>query len=160
MKKTLILSLFFICIGYEGYSQEKNQLSQMINETFLRYIQYEKEWCAKNGKKLNFNGYYISLEHLPMEFTFTEEILDYPFKYIYVSCSDIKKTLKQKRPVLYLGGPIIKGDEIELIVSLRTVNRKRNIINISSGAFWFSCKWKYSVEDNKWKLISEEVGGI
>lgn len=159
-----LLLLFF---SIDAFAQSNNQLFEMINASFIKYVGVEKEHYANrmavNGNSefhpLRFTDIYIALENYPLGFEFSSQIKELGFQFIYLQSNAAKKILNKPKTVVFMIGPTIEDNTLTIMFSPRIVTRKGDNINIIVSD-WVKCTWQYMCDSRKWELIDVKSGGI
>lgn len=159
MKKSLILILL-IFSSFHVFSQNNNQLFEMINVSMMKYIEIQ-EGYANEGiiRPLDFSKIYLLTDNYPLNFEFSAEIRDKGFQFVSLK-SYRKSFFKTSKHVIAFMGPIIEGDIIKITFSDWSVSFKNNNLNIGVGSGWVTSSWRYSNSTEKWELSSVTPGGI
>lgn len=166
MKKFLTTAVLLFIL-HNVFSQEKNQYYEMLNVSFLKYIdcmdQNRKQIIITRGgmevDPIRFDNGFIALDYLPMGFELSQEILAFGFRGVYLNSVKARKLLKKPRGFVFVDGPNIIKDTIDIYISSREVVRKDKIVNIVISAS-VKCRWTYCYQAAKWQLLYVESRGI
>ncbi len=159
MKKVLLLlsACFFLA---NVHAQEQNMYDEMLNKSLEKYIDdnlkenRERIASGKGVGELDFSEFYINLEGFPDNFEFSQKIKDAVFDFIYVFGHGTYKIFKKVKPVLFLRGPYINGNQLKFSIiaaSVRATGRNHFYMTFDPDGS-FSCIWEYSCETGEWEL--------
>lgn len=160
MRKIIILiGILFLIINTQA---QNNFMEYGIERSLTSFVVKLKENQERGIVTSNyFDDLYFSIDNYPPHYPFRDSVFDIPVKYIsLINYSEYDKFLKKGIWVVSMNNLELSDNKLTITYTLRKVLLKKKnqlSIDLSDSA---SFTYKYSCDNNEWKLINEEYSGV
>ena len=159
MKKPFILLLLFLISFLQAFSQEKNQLYEMINTSIEKFIEHNQLFYAERGETLNLSEVYLNTQNYPTGFEFSQKVKNMGIKIVNLNLRNHRNYFRVSRYVI---------DFISVVIHENTIKIQFRDCRVQAGRRWLHLAWadgatylwEYSCLTRKWEFVHENYWGI
>lgn len=156
MKKIVIVFLFLFS-AIQVYSQEQNQLEEIMNISLEKYFEIKIGPVNDSDTSEDLSEDYLSLENLPPNFEVSQKVKDTGIRLIDLSDKYNKKIFNKPKGVFWVSYPFLEGNTLRIGFTSSGVRKKGGRLMIGMiDTFYFY--WQYSSEKGYWKLMHVSRG--
>ena len=153
MKKIVIVFLFLFS-AIQVYSQEQNQLEEIMNITLEKYLEIKKSPINDYETPRDLSEVYLNVGDDMVNFEISQKVKDTGIRLINFDDKFDVKLFKNPRLIIGVSFPVLQGNAIRIDIGDWSGFKKGKRLWCSTPVHGATFLCQYSCETGKWEMVS------